>query len=352
MGLSLHKIISFRSSQDRHTTEIKMSRRFHLCAAFIAAFVITSVAATQAPAQTKFPAKPIRIIVPLPPGNGVDLAVRLVADQFNARWGQPVIVENRPGAGGQLAAQAVASAPPDGYTLLAGTSGIFTILPAQNAKLPFDVNRDLTPIGLIGGGPMLIAVSSKLGVSSFAEFVALARAKPGQIVVGTNAAGTLPHFAALALQRKANIPINIVPYATGGTGEALKDLLGGQVHATIEVLAGLQQHVNSGDLRLIATMSPKRDPGRPQVAAVAESVPGLTAVGFMCLAARAGTPNAIVARLNEALRDAVKSPNVTQRLDQLGLMLQSTDLTPAETKAFIEGEEQQWWPIVREAAKR
>jgi len=307
-------------------------------------------AAAPAAAQNAFPTKPIRIVLPLPVGTALDVVARLVGEQLTGRWGQQVIVENRPGAGGLIAAQAVASAPSDGYTLLGGAASIFTILPAQKDKLQFDVNRAFIPIGMMGGGPMYVAVSSKLGIASLPELVDLARSKPQQIFVGTNGTGTLPHFAALALAKMGNIPLTIVPYSTGGTTEALKDILGERVHVTIEGYSGLAGVLQSGDLKLIAVMSPERISLFPSVPAVAETVPGLSAVGWMALAAPAGTSEHIVRRLSEGVHYALRTPSVKQRFEQLGMQAQI--MTPAETRAFIEREQKLWWPIVREAESK
>jgi len=144
-----------------------------------------------------------------------------------------------------------------------------------------------------------------------------------------------------------NIPITVAPYATGGTAGVITDMLGGRVHATIDALAGLRGTLQSGDLKLIAVMSPERDPSLPDLPTVVETVPGLTAVGWMSLAAPAGTPEHIVRRLNEGLRHVLEMPSVTQRFDELGAQVKI--MTPSETKAFIENEQKVWWPIVKEA---
>ncbi len=177
-----------------------MARSFLAATALAAILSATLLGGAPAAPEESYPARPVKIVMPVPPGSALDVVTRLVGEQLTSRWGQQVVVENRPGAGGLIAAQAVAVAPPDGYTLLGGAGSIFTILPAQKERLPFDVSRDFIQVGMIlGSAPMYLAVSPKLGVSSFAEFVALAKAKPGEIVVGTNGAGTLPNFAGFAL---------------------------------------------------------------------------------------------------------------------------------------------------------
>jgi tripartite-type tricarboxylate transporter receptor subunit TctC len=318
-------------------------RRFLLAAIFVA----VSIGATSASAQDNFPTKPIKIVLPVPAGSALDIATRAIGDQLSSRWGQQVLIEARPGAGGLIAGQAVANAAPDGYTLVGGPASLFTILPAQKERLPIDVNRDFTQVGMIvGSGVMFIAVSPKLGVATFPEFVALARSKPGQIAVGTNGAGTLPHFAGLVLEKKGNVPITVVPYNQGGTMAAVADIMGGRVHGTIEGVFGLRGPLQSGDLKLIGQMAPQREPEFPDVPAVAETIPGLSAVGFMSLAAPAKTPEHIIRRLSEGLSQALDSLSVKQRFAEIGVPIRN--LTPAQTKAFIENEQRIWWPLVKE----
>jgi tripartite-type tricarboxylate transporter receptor subunit TctC len=302
-----------------------------------------------AQAQETFPARPIRIVLPLPAGSAPDVVARVVAEQLSGNLGQQVIVENRPGAGGAIAVQAVASAPPDGHTLLLGVSSIWTILPTQKDKLALDMSRAFVQVGMIVGGiPIHLAVSPRLGVRSFAEFAALARAKPGEIVIGTNGAGTLPHFAALALARKGDIPITVVPYNQGGTTAAISDIMGGRVHGTIEAISGLRGAIQAGDVKLIGVMQAKPDPLFPDVPTIGTAIPGFSMIGFMSIAAPAGTPERIVLRLNAALAAALATPIVRQRFDELSFPLQS--MTPAETAAFVQAEQKRWWPLVNELA--
>src|SRR5262245_41319749 len=316
---------------------------------FAGIFVAVSVGLAPVAAQDNFPSRPIKIVLPVPAGSALDVATRAIGEQLASRWGQQVVIEARPGAGGLIAGQAVATAAPDGYTLVGGPASLFTILPAQKEKLPIDVNRDFVQIGMIVGSAVLfVAVSPKLGLSTFAEFVALAKSKPGQIVIGTNGAGTLPHFAGLVLEKKGNVPITVVPYNQGGTMAAVADIMGGRVHGTIEGVFGLRGPVQSGDLKLVGQMAPQREPEFPDVPTIAETLPGITAIGFMSLAAPAGTPEPIVRRLSEGLRQALDSPAVKQRYAELGVPLRN--MTPAETKAFIENEQKIWWPLVKEFA--
>lgn len=315
------------------------------CAAAILS--VATLAIAPARSADSFPNRPIKIVVPVPPGSALDVAARAIADELSTNLGQQVLIEPRPGAGGLIAGQAVAGSPPDGYTLLGGASSMFTILPAQKAQLPIDVNRDFVNIGMIvGSAPLFVAVPPSLGVSTFAEFVALAKSQPGKIAVGTNGAGTLPHFVGLVIEKKAQVPITVVPYNQGGTVAAIADIKGGRVHATIESAFGLLGQTQSGDLKLIGQMTAKPEPDYPNVPTVAETIPGLTAVGFLNLAAPAATPPAVTQRLAIALQAALQSSTVKRRFADLGIPIRS--MSPAETTSFIENEQKTWWPIVKE----
>lgn len=324
-----------------------MPRKRSLGAILVGLLLASALPVNTAQAQSAFPDKPIKIVMPVPAGTALDVVTRIIADQMAGVLGQPLIVEPRPGAGGLVAAQAVAAAPADGHTLLGGAAGIFTILPGQNDKLPIDVTREFTHVGMmVGRGAMFIAVPPRLGVKTFAEFAALAKSKPGEVVIGTNGAGTLPHYAGLLLQRKGGLPFTLLPYNQGGTPAAIADVLGGRVHAIIEASFGLRGQLQSGDLQLIGVLADERDPDFSSVPAIAETLPGLTAVGFMSLAASAKTPEAIVRRLNEGLNRALASPVVKQRFAELGIPINIA--TPAQANAFVEQQSRIWLPLVKE----
>ena len=319
-------------------------RQISMTATFLLA---VSVFGSPANAQGDFPAKPVKIVLPVPPGTALDVVTRVVAEQMAGNIGQQIVIEPRPGAGGLLAAQAVAAAPPDGYTLLGGAAGIFTILPGQKEKLPIDLERAFTHAGMIvGRGAMFVAVSPKLGVKSFAEFVALAKSKPGEIVIGTNGAGTLPHYAGLLMQRKGGLQVTVLPYNTGGTPAAVSDIMGGRVHATIEAVFGIRGQVQAGNLQLVGVLSGESDPDFPDVPTVAATLPGLTAVGFMSLAAPAPAPASVVQRLNDSLNRALASPAVKQRFGELGLPV--SILSVAQANAFVAEQRAIWIPLVKE----
>ena len=207
-------------------------------------------------AQT-YPTRPVKIVVSLPVGSAPDIRARIVADQLTRMWGRQVVVENRPGGGGVIGAQAVFSASADGYTLLYGAASTFTILPAQNDRLTFDVNRDLIPIGLTANEGMILAVSPKLGVESLGELITLAKEHPYKFIIGTNPAGSLPHLAARLFISLSQAPMTVVP-STGGTNEAIREIMGGRVHAVIEAMQGLRGALDAGDLKALAIMTRAR----------------------------------------------------------------------------------------------
>jgi len=303
-----------------------------------------------ATAQDKYPSRPVKIINSLPAGSAPDVRARIVAEQLTKMWGQQVVVENRPGAGGLIGVQAVLATPPDGYTLLAASGSTFVILPAQKENLPVDVNRDLVPIGLTGTEGLLLAVSPKLGVSSLAELIALAKKEPHTIVIGTNPAGTLPHLAARLLAELSKAPFTVLPYSSGGTNEAIKDILGGRVHAVIEARPGLKGALDSGDLKALAIMSSERLPTAPDLPTAAETVPGLTAVGWQALLAPKGTPEAIIQQLREDLRKALEDTHLQTRFAQIGTPFRP--VSTADAIRFIEADQKLWWPIVKGAGPK
>jgi tripartite-type tricarboxylate transporter receptor subunit TctC len=309
------------------------------------ALVTSLSAALPAVAASDFPSKPIKIVMPVPAGTGLDVMIRVVGEKLQAELGQPILIENRPGGGGLLAAQAVASAPKDGYTLLGGATSIFDILPAQNDALPVDVNHDLSQVGGLISAPMFIAVSPKLGVSNLSEFMKLAKSKPKSIVIGTNGAGTFPHFTAMAMAKQADMPVTVLPYTTGGTPEAIKDIMGGRIQAVVEGLGPLRGALKSGDLVIIGVSAPSRDPRFKDVETVAEEVPGFVAVGLVTLVSPAGVPGDVVDQLNVALGMALRDVAVSKSLTDMGLTPRV--MTAAEATAQVASDEKYWWPIVR-----
>jgi len=308
------------------------------------ALALTFAGIDSAAAQV-YPARPVKIIVPLPAGSAPDIRHRLIAQQLTQLWGQQVIVENRPGGGGAIGTRAVLTGEPDGYTLLAALASIYTILPAQNEKLPFDVNNDLISIGLTNLEGLVLAGSSKLGVNSLPELIALAKKTPDQLVIGTNPAGSLPHLAGKLLVDLTGAPMVVVPYSTGGTNDAIRDIMGGRVHATIEAMPALRGALDSGAIKALAIMSHEPLRTFPNLPVASSIVPGLTAMGWQALAAPKGTPAAVVGKLIDDLRKTLQNPELQRRLLETGSEFQP--LFGAELTRFIQDQQRLWWPLVK-----
>jgi tripartite-type tricarboxylate transporter receptor subunit TctC len=300
-----------------------------------------------ASAQT-YPTRPVKIIVPLPPGSAPDVRHRLIAQALTQLWGQQVIVENRPGGGGIIGTRALLSDQPDGHTLLAALASIYMILPAQHEKLPFDVNTDMIPIGLTAYEGLVMACSPKLGVKSLAGFIALAKKMPDKLVIGTNPAGSLPHITAKLFVDLTKTGVAVVPYSTGGTADAIRDIMGGRVHAVIDGWASLRGGIESKDLTPLAILSPKPVAMLPNLPAAAATVPGFTSIGWQALTARRGTPETVVRVLGDSLRKVLADPQLQKRLEDTGPEFQP--LYGAELTRFIQDEQKFWLPLAKKYA--
>ena len=321
-------------------------RRTIATAAVAALLAAITTGSRPAIAEDTYPSRPVRILVSLPPGSSPDIRTRIIGNQLTAAWGRQVVIENRPGAGGSLGVQAALAAPADGYTLLATVASVFTVLPVQRDKLPFDVTRDLVPVALISNEGMVLAVSPKLGVGNLTELIALAKAQPDRLVIGTNPAGSLPHLAARLFVRLAQAPMTVAP-STGGTNEAVREILGGRVHAVIEGRPGIKAQLDSGDLKALAIMSGERVSSVPDLPAAVETVPGLTATGWVGVFAPSGVPEPVIRRLTASLREAMEVPEVKTRFAQTGSPFRP--LFTDEFARFIAAEQRLWWPVVKEA---
>jgi tripartite-type tricarboxylate transporter receptor subunit TctC len=311
------------------------------------AATVSLATARPASAQT-YPTRPVKIIVPLPPGSAPDVRHRLIAQALTQLWGQQVIVENRPGGGGIIGTRAMLGEQPDGHTLLAALASIYMILPAQHDKLPFDVNNDMIPIGLTAYEGLVMACSPKLGVKSLGEFIALAKKMPDKLVIGTNPAGSLPHITAKLFVDMTNTAIAVVPYSTGGTADAIRDIMGGRVHAVIDGWASLRGGFESKDLTPLAILSPKPTSILPNLPVAAATVPDFTSIGWQAFTVRRGTPEPTVRFLGESLRKVLDDPQLQKRLQETGPEFQP--LYGAELTRFIQAEQKFWLPLAKKYA--
>src|SRR4051812_1680412 len=269
-------------------------------------------------AQT-YPGKPIRIVIPFPPGNTTDIMSRLIAPKMSERLGQQVIVENRPGASGMLGLDYVAKAAPDGYTIACVQGGNMVVLPHTSKNIPYDPLRDFLPIAVSTTNYLAIVADPKAPFKTIGEMVSYAKSNLGKLTVATNGEGGFPHLAFEQLRTMAAIQYTHVPYK--GSAAIATDLIGGQVQAGIDGITGMTPHIKSGRLRILATTNKTRPALWPDTPVAAEDVPGYESGGWFGYAAPAATPREIVLRLNEEINRAVKSPEVTEKLVGLGLIV-------------------------------
>ncbi len=305
--------------------------------------ILLSVAAASVLAQG-YPDKPLKLVVPFPPGGPTDIVGRLVAQKLAEGIGQPVVVENRPGAGGTVGSTAVARAPADGYTLLYGSTSTLAIAPSLYRDLAYDPRTAFAPISLVSRGPIIAAVNAQLPAKTLKDFIALAKSSPGRINYGSAGSGTPPHLAAELFKTVAGVDLVHVPYKGGGP--AVSDLAGGQVQVIFEGLPTLLPHIKSGKVRALAITGAKRDPALPEVPTFAEAgLPGYDANFWNGLVAPAGTPAEVIARLNSVLVQALATPEVHAALVRLGLEAAGT--TPQQFGDFIAAEIDKWARVVK-----
>ena len=316
--------------------------------ALIVAFGLLA-GASSAFAQPAYPAKPIRFIVPFAPGGGNDLIGRTIAQKLNEAWGQPVIVENRTGASGNIGTDFVAKAAPDGYTLLVGYVGNLAINPFLFSKLPYDPVRDFTPITLAAAFTNLLVAHPSLPVQSVKELVAFARARPGQLNYASAGVGAVGHMAAELLATVAQIRIQHIPYK--GNGAAIADVLGGQVPLIFSAPGAVIGPVRAGRLRALATASARRPPGLADVPTFAEAgFPGVEATGWFAMMGPAGMPRPIVERLNAEIIKSLAVPEVSTRLANAGYDPATT--TPEQLGEMIKSELVKWGKVVKASGAR
>ncbi len=302
-------------------------------------------ASAQAPAASAYPSKPIRIVVSATPGGGVDTSSRIVGQGFTERWGQPVLIENRPGGGGAVAGDIVARAAPDGYTLKTISIG-HSVLPSTHRNLSYDPERDLVPVSVMVNGPNVLVVHPSLPVKSVKELVALARAKPGELLYASSGNVGPPHMATELFQMLAGIRLVHVPYK--GTGPGMADLVAGRVSMTFASVISVRQHVEAGRLRLLATSGAKRSASIPDVPTMAEAgVPGYAVDVWYGLFAPAATPRDILQVLNGEIARILNQPAVRAKLAAQGLEPVAEPLD--QTAAYIRAETAKWARVVKAA---
>lgn len=296
-------------------------------------------------AQSAFPTRSVTLVVPFPPGGGTDTGARLIAQKLAARWGQQVVVDNKGGAAGQIGADLVAKAKPDGYTILMGNIGTQAINPSLYAKMPYDPDKAFAPISLVAELPLAMMVNPGVQAKTAKEFVALARSQPGRLSYSSSGAGGAPHLAAEMFKQGSNSFIVHVPYRGGGP--AISDLLAGHVQLSFMTVLEASGHVKAGRLRALAVTSDKRVPALADVPTLAETVlPGFNSISWIGLLAPAGTPKDIVEKMSADVRDVVASDDVKARLIELGGVPRAN--TPDQFAQMIASDRQRYAQIIRD----
>ena len=319
-------------------------RRPALQPAVLTALLIGSFASPFACAQ----GRPLRLIVPFPPGPGVDLVARTVSEQLSTTLGRQIVVDNRPGAGSVIGVDLAAKSPPDGNTLLF-TNLAYAINAAMLAKLPYDPLRDLSPVTVVATQPHLLVVNPSVPVKAVRDLVALAKGRPGEITYASSGIGTGPQLVAEMFSSAVGVRMNHVPYK--GANPALADVVGGHAQVMFATLVSALPQVQAGRLRAVAVTSDKRSRHLPEVPTMIESgVPGFEAVGWFMVMAPARTPAPVMSRLQVALADALAQPSVRERLTGDGAEVVASK--PDEARRFLETEIQRWGAVVKSAGLR
>src|SRR6266581_3092435 len=303
---------------------------------------VSTLAAAQAPT---YPDKPIRIVVPFPVGGIADTFGREIGKKLTETWGQPVIIDNRTGAGGNIGADIVAKSPPDGYTLVIGNIGTHAVNVSLFPAMPFDTIKDFTPIVHVLDAEGLLVVNPSVGATTVPELIALARSQPGKLSYGSAGVGTTSHLAGEMFKSMTKVDIVHVPYK--GNVPAITDLLGGQTSMIFATMPTVLPHVRAGKLRAIAVLGTARTPALPDVPTVAESVPGFEVSNWIGLFGPAGMPPTIVARLNVEVEKIMRSSDVQKRLETEGAKF--IPMTPEQFATFQKSELTKWAKTIKDA---
>ena len=310
------------------------------------ALLAAACAAFAAPAALaqKFPDKPIRFIVPFPPGGGNDILARAIAPKMGEILGQPVVIDNRAGAGGNIGTDLAAKSAPDGYTIVIASNQV-TINPWLYAKLPFDIEKDFVAVAQAATVPMVLAVHPSVPANTLKEYIALAKASPGKFNHSTPGNGTPQHIAFEVFNHAAGVQVTHIAYK--GTGPAIADLIGGQVQSAIGTMASLEQHVKAGKLRALGVTTPKRSPAMPNVPTIAEAgLPGFEVPLWYSILAPAGTPKEIVARLSGDISKALAVPETRERLTAQGFDVNY--LNPEQMSDLIRNDIARWQKSIKD----
>jgi tripartite-type tricarboxylate transporter receptor subunit TctC len=298
------------------------------------------------PAQAQdYPNKAVQFITPAAAGNSPDVVTRIVADRLTTLWKQQVVVINRPGAGGLIAAQAAATLPKDGYSIYMTQASTWTVLPIQQGdKMPVDLHKAFVPVGMVGEQPIAVGVNKDIKANSVADLVKLANdSKDGMLFAATNRGGQA-HLTGELMRDKGKVNMSFVHAA--GASVSINDVIAGRIPIMFEGLAGMAPGTQGGGIRLLGVASEKRLPNVPNLPAINETIPGVVSSGWIVMMVPEGVPDAIVQKLNKDLRTVTADKEVIEKFQVLGTY--SRDLTPSQTGEFMRNEEKLWWPVVRQ----
>jgi tripartite-type tricarboxylate transporter receptor subunit TctC len=311
------------------------------------AALLLMAAAAGASAQA-WPVKPVKMVVPFPAGGPTDVLTRAMADKLGTALGQPVVIENKPGAGGAIGADFVAKSAPDGYTLVMATTSTHSIGPYL-AKLPYDPQKDFTPIVWVGNATNILVVPPSLGVNSVQELIALAKKDPGRLNYATSGVGTVVHLTSEHFANMAGVKFTHVPYK--GVQLSIPDLLSGQVSMLFDNIMTAQSHIKSGKLKALGISSSQRSPLVPDVPTIAESgLPGFESVTWFGVFGPAGTPKAVVDRMNAEVNKVLADPAIRERFAQLGF--EPAGGTPGDFAAVVQRDAAKWSRVIKDANVR
>jgi tripartite-type tricarboxylate transporter receptor subunit TctC len=327
-----------------------MAQRLWSTIAFLS--LLALFPAGEARAQDGYPNKPVRIIVDSAAGSANDVILRILSDRLGTIWGQQVLTVNNPGAGGGIAARAASTSPPDGYTLFFPSASAFLALAGAAGvapNLPIELPRDFVPIAFAIHQPMFIGVSHMLGVNTLADFIALAKQKPGEISYAATGRGRITHLTMELLQNRTGIKLQFVPY-TGGPAQAMNDVMSGRVGIVLDGYAGVAPALQGNSVKGLAITAPERVPGFADLPTVAETLPGFISGGWSVLVAPLGTPDAIVRKVAADIGKVLAEPDVVSKLGQIGAY--PRPMAPEEVTAFARSEQQTWRPVLEQVAKQ
>jgi tripartite-type tricarboxylate transporter receptor subunit TctC len=306
------------------------------------------LACTLPAAAQPYPAKPVRILCAFPVGGIADLYARIIGARLGEAWGQPIVVENRTGAGGTIAAEAVAKSPPDGYTLVMGSVGTHAVNVSLFSKLPYDPVKDFAAIALVLEAEGLLVVHPSVPAQNIAELITLAKAKPGALSFASAGMGTASHLAGELFKSMAKVEMTHVPYK--GNVPAITDLLAGQTALLFATMPTVLPHAKAGKLRALATIGSSRAVATPELPTVGEALPGFEVNNWIGLFAPAGTPSEIVRRWNAEVTRIMQSPDIQARLPNEGARFPPH--TPEQFSAFVKAEIEKWAPVVKASGAR